>query len=193
VVRKTEQVAPGYGDETWDDSAAARRPVLRDALRGAGLALAAGMLISVAGIGTVVVLLVASLGPSHRSGPGDGRHSRGIPISVTPTVGLQDGTPVSVRASRLAGARQAIVALCGAEAQRSGKGVAACDLGHRNQVPVHRGKVDTEFSVSQSIIRRGGRQLDCGTRLGRCVLMVASAENYDRSGFVPLTFLPGQR
>ncbi len=160
-------------------------------LKGAGLALAAGVLITLAAVAALVTLVVVSLGPTHRDGPGDGRHSRRLPVSVAPFSGLRDGASVQVRASRLAGAGSAVIAQCATEADERRRGVAACDLAHRAEVTVHRGKVRSSFPLSRSIaLGRGGR-VDCGSEPGRCVLMVASAENYDRSGFAPLTFLPG--
>lgn len=184
---------PQWDEADWDeDSAATRRLGLSDALRGLGLALGAGLLIALAGVGTVVVLVVASLGPSHRNGPGEGRNSRHLPVTATPAADLQAGTIVRVRASRLANAHGAIIAMCAAEAEIADRGViAACDLAHRNLVPVHQGKVVRSFRVSRSITLQHGRQVQCASRPGSCVLMVASAENYDRSGFAPLTFLDG--
>lgn len=180
----------GEWDEPgWSDDSDDRRLGLSDALRGVGLALGAGLLIALAGVGTVVVLLVASLGPTHRTGPGDGRHSRRLPVALSPATALQAGMAVRVRASRLAGANEAVIAQCAAEADTAERGVAACDLAHRSQVSVHRGRIDSSFRVSRSIDLRGGRRVDCAPKPARCVLIVASAENYDRSGFAPLTFL----
>jgi hypothetical protein len=184
-----EDTAPA--DDRWVDSAEARRPGLGDALRGIGLALGAGGLIALAAIGTVVALLVVSLGPSHRRGPGDGRHSRRLPIEIAPSDGILDGSAVRVRASRLAGAGEAVIAMCAVEADRASRGVAACDLAHRSQVKVHQGKVLASFRVSRSIPLQDGSRVNCGDGPGRCVLMVASVENYDRSGFAPLMFLAG--
>jgi hypothetical protein len=96
-----------------------------------------------------------------------------------------------VHASRLAGAGEAIIAVCGVEADRDSRGVAACDLAHRSRIPVHRGSVQSSFRLSRSIVLQNGNQVSCGSEPRRCVLMVASAENYDRSGFAALTFLPG--
>lgn len=182
----------GWDEREWDeDTAETRRLGPSDALRGAALALAAGLLIALALFGTVVVLVVASLGPSRRSGPGDGRHSRRLPVTAVPATDLQAGTPVQVRASRLAAADGAIIAMCAAEADTADRGVAACDLAHRSLVPVRHGRVSRFFRVSRSITLKQGRQVECASRPGRCVLMVAAAENYDRSGFAPLTFLGG--
>lgn len=178
-------------DGEWSEWAGARRPGLRDLLEGAGLALGAGVLITLAVVGALVTLLVVSLGPSHRNGPGDGRHSRRLPVAVSPASGLENGEAVRVHASRLVGADDAIVAQCGVEADTRLRGVAACDLAHRSRVPIHRGGVQSSFHVSRSIVLRGGTRVDCGSEPARCILMVASAENYDRSGFAPLTFLPG--
>ena len=188
VVSDTDDVDD---DQEWVDSATARRPGLRDVLTGAGLALGAGLLIAVAAVGAVVVLVVASLGPSNRSGPGDGRHSRRLPVEISPTDGLQEGTAVRVRALRLAGAGEAIIAECAAEAFSRNRGVSACDLAHRNQVDVRDGKVLATFRVTRSIALPGRRRVDCARARGGCVLMVASVENYDRSGFAPLSFLRG--
>lgn len=183
---------PADGDDgQWDDSAHARRPGLRDLLKGAGLALAAGLLISLAGVGALIAFVVVSLGPTHRRGPGDGRHSRRLPVAVVPASTLQDGESVQVHASRLAGAGEAIIAQCEATAETRSLGVAACDLDHRSRVTVHRGQVETSFRLSRSIALRNGTRVNCGTAPGRCVLMVASTENYDRSGFAALAFLHG--
>ncbi len=177
-------------DSEWDDFAEARRPRLADVLRGAGLAFGAGLLITLAGVGTVVALVVVSLGPSRRNGPGDGRNSRHLPIAVAPADGLRDGSPLRVRASRLVGAGAAVIASCAAEADDRNRGVAACDMSHRTKVAVRHGKVRASFRAPRLVALADGTQVDCASEAGRCVLMVASAENYDRSGFVPLTFRP---
>lgn len=184
-------VADRPADSEWNESAGARLPGLRELLEGAGLALAAGALITLAVVGALVTLLVVSLGPSHRNGPGDGRHSRRLPVAVSPESALQDGEAVGVQASRLAGAAEAIIAQCGVEADTRDQGVAACDLAHRSRVPVHRGSVQSSFNLARSIVVQNGARVNCGSAPGRCVLMVSSAENYDRSGFALLTFLPG--
>jgi hypothetical protein len=190
-LQRTEGESSDDDDGQWDDMASTRRPGLGDLLKGAGLALAAGALIVIAVAGAVITLLVVSLRPTHRHGPGDGRHSRRLPVSIAPTSDLQDGESVQVRASRLAGAGEAVIAQCGAGADTRNRGVVLCDLAHRSRVPVRRGKVETTFSLSRSIALRDGRRLNCGTEPGRCVLMVASAENYDRSGFAALSFIHG--
>ncbi len=191
ALRGTDSDPAGAVDGPWDDSTRARRPGPGDLLKGAGLALAAGVLITLAAVGAVITLVVVSLGPTHRNGPGDGRHSRRLPVSIAPISALQDGERVRVRASRLAGAPGAIIAQCGAEAETRSRGVAACDLAHRSRVPVRQGKVQSTIAMSRSILLRSGATVNCGSAPGRCVLMVASAENYDRSGFASLTFLPG--
>lgn len=175
----------------WDDSSSARRPRWRELLAGAGLALAAGVLIAVVVVGGLVALVVASFRPSHRSGPGDGRHSRHLPVAVSPATDLRNGELVQVRASRLAGAGEAVIAQCTAEADRRSAGVAQCDLAHRDRVRVHKGRAAGSFYLARSLTLPDGRTVDCGDRPARCVLMVASAENYDRSGFARLTFLAG--
>ncbi|MDQ6696068.1 MAG: hypothetical protein M3Z46_01250 [Actinomycetota bacterium] len=175
----------------WNDVAHVRRPHLSELVKGVALALAAGALITVAVVGAVITLVVVSLGPTHRHGPGDGRHSRRLPVAVVPASAVQEGESVQVHASRLAGAGQAIIAQCEAEAETRSRGVAACDLAQRSRVKVHHGQVNSSFRLSRSIDLRGGRRVNCGTESGRCVLMVASTENYDRSGFAALSFLHG--
>lgn len=175
----------------WDDSASARRPHWRDLLTGVGLALGAGVLIAVVVVGAAVTLLVASFRPDHRTGAGDGRHSRRLPVAVSPASDLRDGDLLEVRASRLAGAADAVIAQCAAEADARDAGVAQCDLAHRGRVRVQKGRVDSSFRLARAITLADHSTVDCGSGTRRCVLMVASAENYDRSGFAPLAFVAG--
>lgn len=126
--------------------------------------------------------------------PGKGTRSVHLPVTVTPTTGLTDGSSVRVQVtSDTAFDRKEVVGVtqCLREADTKRRGIDACDTvsGSRYATDGH-GHLDVSFGVRRTITI-GDRAYDCASRPKRCLLVVAAASNYNQSGGRTISFRPG--
>jgi hypothetical protein len=157
----------------------------------------ATLVLAVAGIATAVValgLLVRSFDLDLDPGagdPGPGTASQRVGVLVAPTEGLTDEATVRVASDAFGPSSVVGVAVCLSEADTDDAGVEACDevQGERFATDAA-GVLDASYQVPRRI-RVGDEVHDCGDRPGRCVLVAADANDYDRSGGQPLAFADG--
>jgi hypothetical protein len=152
------------------------------------------------GIGGVVLaglLLIALFGAALEGckfeigaigDPGPGRDSQRLPVQVEPTTELADGTVVRVTSDAFDPLEIVGVTVCLQEADTARRGVDACDAvqGARYAVGPD-GTIDATYPVPR-VITIGGQAYDCAEAADRCLLVAASANDYDRSGGQPITF-----
>ena len=125
--------------------------------------------------------------------PGEGTRSERLAVDVSPRTALAPGQAVHVT-SRAFGKDQIVsVTVCLREADTERRGVAACDTvqGYRYATD-HRGRLDATYPVPR-LVRIGGRVEDCGAAPGRCLVVAASADDFDRSGGRAISFRSGDR
>lgn len=148
-------------------------------------------------VGTVLALSVVLGGLSTQlsgcdldlsTDPGDGRASQRLDVLVAPATGLDEGTVVTVGSRAFEPSSIVGVAVCLDEADTDAAGVEACDevQGARYATDAD-GVLRATYPVPRTIAV-GGRTVDCAERPGRCVLVAADANDYDRSGGQPLAF-----
>jgi hypothetical protein len=139
-------------------------------------------------------LLVAFVGGFHLGfvgnvgDPGPGLHSRQLPVVAQPAAGLVDGSMVRVTSNAFHEPGAIVgVAVCLASAKQDG--AKACDqvLGARYAVGAH--GLAATYHVPR-VITVDHRAIDCAARAGRCLLVAASADDFDQSGGVPISFAP---
>jgi hypothetical protein len=139
----------------------------------------------------VVVVLLGGLtlhGCDFTIGPGTGTRSLRLPIAVSPTTGLRDGTEVRVTSRSFAADTIVGVAVCLREADTRSKGVAACDkISGSRYATDHSGRLDATFAVPR-VITVAGRAHDCAAATERCILVAADASDFNRSGDRPISF-----
>jgi hypothetical protein len=157
----------------------------------------ATMLIAIVGIVAVVVaagLLLRSFDLDLELGagdPGPGTASQRVGVLVAPTEGLTDEATVRVASDAFEPSSVVGVAVCLREADTDEAGVEACDEVQGERFATDgAGVLDASYRVPRRI-RVGGQVHDCGAGAGRCVLVAADANDYDRSGGQPLTFADG--
>lgn len=124
-------------------------------------------------------------------GPGKGTASRRLPVKVTPATGLTDGAVVRVTSSAFAKHAIVGVAVCLRSADTQHKGVDACDRnqGYRFATDA-KGRLAAPYAVPR-VITVGGKPYDCAATPRRCLVVAASAGDFDESGGVPITFSTG--
>jgi hypothetical protein len=159
-----------------------------------------GVLVGLGGLVTlailVVVVAIGALFLAFRGfdldlgDPGDGRDSQRLAVEVSPATDLEDGSTVRVTSDAFDARRIVGVAVCLREADSARQGVDACDevQGARYAVSAD-GRLDATYPVPR-VVRIGGQPIDCAVSAGRCLLVAASADDYDRSGGVPISFRP---
>ncbi|MFN8016585.1 MAG: neocarzinostatin apoprotein domain-containing protein [Acidimicrobiales bacterium] len=161
-------------------------PTTRRAL-GIGCGTSAALLV---GLAVLIGILASSLeGCDLDIGdPGDGKDSAHLAVAVAPSRGLRPGQDVRITSTAFGADQIVSVTACLREADTDRKGVEACDRvqGYRYATD-QRGRLDATYPVPR-LIRVGGRTVDCGTSPGRCLVVAADADDFDRSGGVPVSF-----
>jgi len=121
--------------------------------------------------------------------PGDGDDSAHLPVQVSPRTGLTDGIVVTVVSDAFEANSVVGVAVCLAEAETEARGVDACDevKGTRYAVSAD-GRLDATYPVPR-VITVGGVAHDCAApEASNCLVVAASANDYDQSGGQPISF-----
>lgn len=123
--------------------------------------------------------------------PGKGTDSARLPVTVTPTTDLVDGATVRITSNAFDRNQIVSVTLCLRSADTKRRGVDACDTtsGYRYGTDA-KGHLNVTFAVPR-VITVGAKAHDCATRAKRCILVAASASDFDESGGRALTFRPG--
>jgi hypothetical protein len=162
-----------------------RRNVLVGSLAALG---AVGLLVVVAVALAIGGLVVALRSVDLRLGPGEGRDSQRLAVDVAPARNLDDGAVVRVTSDAFAPREIVGVAVCLQEADTERRGVTACDevQGARYAVGPD-GRLDATYPVPR-VIAVGGEAHDCAMAPERCILVAASAADFDRSGGQPISF-----
>lgn len=160
-----------------------------------------GVLVGLGGLATLIIVILAlflgvifllfrnfDLDVGDLGDPGDGRDSQRLAVDVAPATDLDDGSTVRVTSDAFDAQRIVGIAVCLREADTARQGVDACDevQGARYAVGAD-GRLDATYAVPR-VVRIGGEPVDCASRAGRCLLVAASADDYDRSGGVPISF-----
>lgn len=126
-----------------------------------------------------------------RDKPKEGHRSLRLPVHVEPAANLRPGQQVHVTSSAFHGVFVVGVAMCLREADTDQRGVKACDTVHGSRFHAEPGgRLDATYRVRR-VITVGSKAYDCARRPGRCLLVAADSEDYDRSGARPLRFRPG--
>ena len=129
-------------------------------------------------------------------GPRDGKASVGLPVTVEPAVGLEDGSRVTATGSGFVPSEQVAIVQCAIEAGRPARGgeaagVDGCDTSRVEYANASSDGVATgEFSLSKTITTPVTGTIDCSSGPERCILAMAAMTDYDRSGAGRLTFGP---
>jgi hypothetical protein len=127
-------------------------------------------------------------------GPRDGKASIGLPVTVEPAAGLDNGSRVTATGSGFEPGEQVAIVQCALEAGRPAKGgeaagVDGCDIGFVTYTDASSDGVATgTYSVRASITTPATGTVDCTTEPSRCILAMAAMADYDRSGAGGLTF-----
>ncbi len=122
--------------------------------------------------------------------PSTGDESVRLPVEVTPRTGLTDGAAVRVRSDAFDADLVVALAVCLREADTDRRGVDACDVDGATRVAVDgAARLDQTVAVPR-VITVAGRAHDCAATPGRCLLVAASASDFDESGGQPLEFAP---
>jgi hypothetical protein len=139
----------------------------------------------------LVALLASSLrgcatvfagGDGFESGPGKGTESARLPVEVTPRTGLVDHSVVTVSSGAFMPHEVVGVAVCLAEADTESAGVDACDeVSGARFATSPEGELVATFTVPR-VVTIAGRPHDCAAPGAPCILVAASARDYDRSG-----------
>jgi hypothetical protein len=166
----------------------------RDGWKGGGAA------VVVAVVGGVIFLFVAvpillvvgfALGGfdfNLQFGPGKGTASVHLPVSVTPTSALHEGSVVRVRSSAFHAGQVVGVAVCLTTADTERRGVDACDTKTASRYAVTDDRrLDATYTVPRAIAV-DGEQHDCAAQPGTCMVVAASISDYDQSGGRQVTF-----
>lgn len=153
--------------------------------------------LSVLGFFGVLVLLIGGLGISadgcevDPGNPGEGTESLRLPVEVTPTTGLADGTVVRLTSDVFGPNAIVGVAVCLRSADTERRGVEACAEDQGARYPTtNAGVFDASYPVPR-VITVGGKAYDCAAKAKRCIVVAASADDYDHSGGQPITFAAG--
>ncbi|MCU1351716.1 MAG: hypothetical protein JWM05_925 [Acidimicrobiales bacterium] len=144
----------------------------------------------VMGVGLVLLLALAGLGGDKpRFGdPGRGTRSQHLRVQVQPSTGLVERTPVLVTSDAFPNEGEIVgVTVCLSEADTAHRGSDACDMVSGTRYAVRDGHLRAVHRVPR-VITVKGRAYDCASRPGRCLLVAASADSFDRSGGVALSF-----
>lgn len=123
------------------------------------------------------------------AGPGKGTESARLPVEVVPRTGLIDGSVVTVTSAAFEPQSVVGVAVCLREADTESIGVDACDevKGARYAVSTE-GRLEATYPVPR-VITVGGVSHDCAAPGGPgCLVVAASAGDYDESGGQPISF-----
>ncbi len=126
-------------------------------------------------------------------GPGKGTKSQRLPVTIEPRRGLTDGQPVFVASTAFPPETVVGVAVCLREADVKAKGVDACDTSSGARFATDPdGALAVAFPVPR-VITVGERRYDCAAEADRCLVVAASAADYDASGGQAVTFAPDFR
>jgi hypothetical protein len=148
------------------------------------------------GLATVfVIALVAGLGQiggcDWQAGPGEGKASRRLEITVAPSTGLHDGSPVFVTSEAFHARRIVGLVVCLRTVDTQNAGVGACDRTQGARYSVDRkGRLAVAYAVPRWIRTTSGVH-DCANAPGACVLVAADVGDFDESGGRPLSFAAG--
>jgi hypothetical protein len=129
-------------------------------------------------------------------GPRDGKASIGLPVTVDPAVGLEDGSVVTATGSGFKPGESVVTVQCAIEAGRPARGgqaegVDGCDTSEYVYVDADADGVATaEFGVSTTITTAATGITSCASEPGRCIVAMAASDDYDRSGGAGITFGP---
>jgi hypothetical protein len=158
--------------------------------------------ITLAGVlGLVAVLALLSWAASSFEGceidtdfstavPGNGTESERVPVSVTPATGLVEDQVVYVTSDAFDALSAVGVAVCLVEADVDAKGAEACDLDGGTRFATDAdGHLAAAITMPRVITVRGTAH-DCAEGPERCIVVAASARDFDRSGGQPVTFAP---
>lgn len=156
-------------------------------LRVVGVASLVGLLLVVALLSVIAYALThLTIGD-----PGKGKDSAHLPVTVTPRADLRPDQTIRVRSSAFPRDTIVGVAVCLKEADSDHRGVDACDLDSGSRFAIGGDShLDAPFSVPR-VISVGGRPYDCASRPGRCVVVAADANDFDRSGGQSISFARG--
>ena len=165
------------------------------AAAGVVLAVVAAFAFMFLGLVALVVVSLASGGFQLGDGdsdvgidPGKGTASKRLPVTVTPTSALQDGSVVRIRSSAFEPAQVVAVAVCLTTADTKRLGVDACDKTTGARYAVGRNRLlDASYPVPRAI-GVGGRTYDCAQRSTSCMVVAASAWDFDQSGGQRISF-----
>ncbi|WP_421119004.1 hypothetical protein ACE2AJ_16785 [Aquihabitans daechungensis] len=120
--------------------------------------------------------------------PGKGTDSQRLPVTVTPSTGLDGSTAVRVQSDAFAAHAIVGVAACLRAADTEQRGVDACDeLQGARYATDEAGRLDATYRVPR-VITVGGKPYDCAASAQRCLIVAASAADYDESGGQTISF-----
>ena len=128
------------------------------------------------------------------AGPTDGRQSVGVPVEATPSTMLVDGQTVSVTGTGFVPGEAVGIVQCTAEAARVDRGgeaagVDACDLTPYTALEADDlGGVTGTYAVQRTLTTSWTGTIDCAERPGRCIVVIGSVSDYDRSGGFGVSF-----
>ena len=151
--------------------------------------------LGVAGFFGALVLLIGGLGAGTGGceinldgDPGKGTDSARLAVAVSPKTDLVDGATVRVTSDAFDADAIVGVAVCSSSADRQERGVDACDevQGARYATDAD-GNLDATF-VAPRAITVGETVVDCAEAPDRCLIVAASAGDYDQSGGQPISF-----
>ena len=128
------------------------------------------------------------------AGPTDGRQSVGLPVEATPAEALADGQTVTVTGSGFVPGEAVGIVQCSLEAARpdrggEGAGVDACDIAPFTALEADDlGAVTGTYAVQRALTTAWTGTVDCAERPGRCIVVIGSVSDYDRSGGFGVSF-----
>ncbi len=129
-------------------------------------------------------------------GPRDGKDSIGLPVTVEPHVGLEDGDTVTATSPGFVPGEQVGIVQCareaGGETREARGGIDGCNIGSVVYADADADGVATgRFKVRRVLTTPLTGTVDCSLEADRCIVAMGAISDYDRSGGLGIAFAPG--
>lgn len=167
------------------------RTVRRLVMVAAGVTVGTVLLVAAVVAAGIAILAIAlsDFDLDFSSGGGkDGTDSQRLAVEVTPSTDLRPGDHVKVTTDAFSADAVVAVTVCLREADTLRRGLAACDEVQGSRYAVgSNGKLAATYVVPRSVTIRG-QFVDCAGSDGRCLVVAADIDDYNRSGGRPISF-----